>query len=809
MLASILLRPKPGEYPGGVFPIVMTKRHLILVLGLALLPHHLSAAPLTIQNEKLQVTYDDASQEFSVSSLPAGKVFISSGILAIRGTALITNETDKIYGSGRAITITDAQGKNVKLLLFPGQPFVQLRETLKNSDSQDQILNKVPILAFTPEPDQLASTLKIRGTGGLYAGDQYENGAYEWFEWVAGKIIRHPYHQPRGSYEWLAVAEAQSRNGLVAGWLSQYRATGVLVPEYADHKLTVEVRTEYGHLRLAPGQTAETETLALGYFDDVRLGLETWADEVARTYGVKLPPQPAGYCTWYSEVHGGSSDEKSLAVLADFIHTNLKPFGMNFVQIDDGWQLGENLGNGPKKNFSGFNPQGPYPSGMKATADHLKADGLIPGLWFIPFAGACQDDWFKDKQDLFVKTKDGKPYDTPWGGTCLDMTNPAAQAYVKGIVSNIVQNWGFTYLKMDAFRTGMAANQLYASADYKEDGLGDAVFFNPNKTNLDALRDGMKLVRETAGPDVFFLGCTAAQNMRTYGGSFGLVDAMRIGADNAGDWVSWVGTSPLAGSRNYFLNGRVWYNDPDPCYVRSTLSLDEARTTASWSSISGQLYSNGDWLPGLPPDRLEILKRTAAPHGKTARPVDFMENDPPRVWQVIDDKGSTRRDVVALYNWEDTPLKIDVPLASLDLPKAASYAAFDFWGNAFLPPVQAAISSTLAPHSCLILAVRPMLDHPFVLSTSRHVTQGMIDLTDETWDPATRTLSGKSRIIAGDPYELRIVTPDPAGSWKITRAAVDDSSKTAGAVIVTSADKGLRATIMSSTDETVSWRLFF
>ena len=95
---------------------------------------------------------------------------------------------------------------------------------------------------------------------------------------------------------------------------------------------------------------------------------------------------------------------------------------------------------------------------------------------------------------------------------------------------------------------------------------------------------------------------------------------MRIGPDNAGDWASWAAASPVFGSRNYFLNGRVWYNDPDPNYVRPKLTLDEARTAASWTAISGQLYTNGDWIPGLPSDRIEIIKRTVAPHGKTARP---------------------------------------------------------------------------------------------------------------------------------------------------------------------------------------------
>jgi hypothetical protein len=384
------------------------------------------------------------------------------------------------------------------------------------------------------------------------------------------------------------------------------------------------------------------------------------------------------------------------------------------------------------------------------------------------------------------------------------MTNPAALKYLKSIASHIAGDWGFTYLKMDGFSTGAVTNPRWINLGYQEDDFGDAVLFNPNKTNIEALRDGGKMIRQTVGPDVFLLGCCCPQNMRSFGGAFGLVDAMRVGPDNAGNWADWKAASPMIGAREYFLNGRIWYNDPDPSYVRSSVTLDEARTMASWVAISGQLYSNGDWIPGLPPERLDILKRTLAPHGKMVRPVDFMDRDVSRIWQVTDGTGGARRDIVALFNFDDNPQQIKVPLAKLDLPQALSYAGFEFWSNTFLPPIKDEISRDLPPHSCQIIALRAAQDHPFIVSTSRHVTQGMIDLTDEKWNPTSNTLSGKSRIVAGDPYELRIATP--AGeTWQITQAIVNET----GATIVSSDKSGLRATINTDVDGSVGWKLVF
>ena len=164
---------------------------------------------------------------------------------------------------------------------------------------------------------------------------------------------------------------------------------------------------------------------------------------------------PVVYCTWY---HAGASNEKDLARNAEFAKQNLTPFGFSVVQIDDRWQDGVRS-NGPQKNFSTHKPDGPYPSGMKATADRIKSLGLTPGIWYMPFAGTFDDPYFADKQELFA-TKDGKPFDTRWGGTCFDLTNPVTQKYVYDIAHRLAREWGYTYFKMDGLFTGTAARQI-------------------------------------------------------------------------------------------------------------------------------------------------------------------------------------------------------------------------------------------------------------------------------------------------------------------------------------------------------------
>ena len=224
---------------------------------------------------------------------------------------------------------------------------------------------------------------------------------------------------------------------------------------------------------------------------------------------------------------------------------------------------------------------------------------------------------------------------------------PRSRQHLRSVVQRIAHEWGYRVFKMDGLWTGTATRQMYVNDGYQDDQIGESQLSDPDKTPIEAYRDGLKLVREVAGPDVFLLGCCVSQNMRSFGGAFGLLDAMRVGPDTGAGHIG----APH-GSRNYFLHGRVWQNDPDCVSVRPSTLLDQARLNASWTAISGQLFYNSDWLPDLPAERLDILRRTMPAHGLLPRPVDLFEHDPARIWLLSDTRHAQRRDVVAFYNWD-------------------------------------------------------------------------------------------------------------------------------------------------------------
>ncbi len=726
----------------------------------------LFAAVQQIDNATTIVRYDESAQTFSMVEKGSGEIFLQDGKLegdCLKASAGSVN--DDIFGKGKNLLVAQSDGSTVSIEIYDTIPFVLIRKTMHNNRTEPTDFKSVAPVRFRLDLGKQPAELRTMGTAGLTLPDGHS-----------------------GSYLFLTLADPATRRGVVTGWLTEDRGSGVLFSTVKDGGVHFKAQIDYGHLRIPAGKSEKLETLAIGLFNDARIGEELYADAIKKQYDIKLRPEFAGYCTWYSEVGGltdkagggGSSNEKDLPKLTAFAAKNLKPYGFSFVQIDDGWQDGR-VYNGPKRGFTRAAPTGPYPHGMAPVADMIKSNGLVAGLWFLPFARNHQDPEYATRQDWFMKRLDGKPYETFWGGTSLDLTRPEVQSHLIDLARTI-HGWGYNYFKLDGLWTGSVTEQMYVNDGYKDDGIGNyQPFHDPDKTSIEVLRDGLKLLRKGAGPDVFFSGCCASQNMRSLAGSIGLVDSMRIGPDNGFGWQNYRNevmhfegggliTGPIRANHLYFMNGRIWWNDPDPSYVRVDVKLNHAQLLSSWIALGGMFNLNGDWLPGLPPERLDILKRCLPSHHATARPVDYFESVMPSIWLTSQSDQNVSRNVLGLYNWESTNRTIGCDTAKAGLEEGRTYHSFSFWENTTLPDFTKSFNFEVPAESCKVIAVRAAEDHPVLVSTSRHVTQGLVDVIEEKWDPASAVLSGKSRVVGNDPYELRIAGLDDGGHWKFFSA---------------------------------------
>ena len=756
-------------------------------------------AAVEVQNESVHVAVE-AEHGIVICRKSSEKKTFAEGTLASGRCSSVQSVVWTIEGVGeaKAIELRSETGR-VRVGVVPGLPFVFMQAGITNTASAKKQIDRLELIDFQILPETPMKKLRVLGTGGLTT---VETAALTRRRAKTPTLPPSTKEAPSGSYMFMAVAEPETRHGVVSGWISSDRGSGIVFSYPEEGKTHLRARVDYGRLILPPQAETLSEIFVIGVFDDARIGLEQYADMVAKYYQIRLPPQISGYCTWYSRPNGGACDAENIIKVAETAKEKLVPYGFNFIQIDDKWQVGV-YSNGPRMVFSKFREDGPYPKGMKATAEKLKAVGLTPGLWWIPFGGKHFDPFFADKQELFVKNEDGTPRAVKWGGTVLDLTSPAALDYVASNARLLASEWGYDYFKLDGLWVGTGTEDQYGNNEYEgNDRLGYGIVHDPAITPIEAYRKGLATVRKAAGKPMFFLGCNISQNMRSFGASFGLLDAMRIGPDNKKAWGPLM-VGPWSGSNRYFLNGRVWYNDPDPIYVSNEMPLNHAQVICSWVAVAGAFNVCSDWLPGLEPERMHLLQRTLPSHGLQARPADLFEQEFPRIW-VLPDTNSDRV-VVGLFNlaegWkEQKDISIQYALEKLGLDASKSYDTYEYWtGEA--TTVQGRLDINVPKECCRILSVRPKKNHPHVISTSRHITQGIIDLRSEVWHEANRTLEGESSVVAGDPYELRVIVPT---GFQATDALCGDKP-----MKVVQQGHLLRVSFTPSSSETVRWKVSF
>jgi hypothetical protein len=619
----------------------MTAGLYVLFLGVV------AMAPVPgMENGLLKVALKD--QAVVLTSVAGGKTFMTKAVFpqAITRSEEISQKDD-IWGEGKTLELVHANGWKTTFTLYPQCPFVHVHTQVINGKEAYQV-NAFDFVKLEIDPGVALDKIRVLGTAGLTTTEKIE-----------------------GSYTFSAVADPETRNGVVCGWLTHEQGSGLFFPKAEAGKLVIDARVEFGTYRVKPEASRATEILLLGSFDDARLGLEAYADAVAKQYGIKVKPAPGVYCTWY---HAGASNAQSLAKNTAFAAKHLKPFGLGVMQIDDKWQAilpkgfehkGSIQTTGPFKVFVDSNKN--YPDGMAPTARNIASHGMVAGIWFMPFAGNFRNPYF-DKE-IFAQNLDGTPFhDDRWSGTCIDSTSPKGEAYIRECVKRIY-DWGYRYFKIDGLHTGAATRNTYVNKGYNgDDGFGKVKLHDPEKTHLQAYRKCLKIVREVA-PEAFVLGCNVSQNMRTMGAAFGLIPAMRIGPDNGGAaGGNWKGLArgPWHGTNLYFLNGRVWHNNPDPVYVRTSNPLEKARWMCSWLAVAGAMHTSSEQYDQLPPDRLDLLKRCLPSHTAVARPVDYLESNEPQIWLARD----RRMNLIGLFNWnEKTPTEIVYDLGKLGLTK--------------------------------------------------------------------------------------------------------------------------------------------
>ena len=300
-------------------------------------------------------------------------------------------------------------------------------------------------------------------------------------------------------------------------------------------------------------------------------------------------------------------------------------------------------------------------------------------------------------------------------------------------------------------------------------------FMTSAETYRAAMRPWRDLQRKHTG------GCYATVCMNPIGYSYDVWDIVRIGGDSDQHYYA----RPCAFcvdlirqvSGRFHLSGKVWWNNPDSFHVfcQGIYSAAQAKVHASFCAVAGNRMMVAEPFcdQTLPPDRLDILKRVMPATPDTAIATDCFEHNPARVWNLPVHRPFADWNIVGLFNFDEDqrrrPRTLSVRFADLGLSPARDYLLYEFWSQAFLGSKRGAFRRTLEAPDCEVLAVVPKPDRPVLLSTSRHVLHMAYDVIELTWDGKARRLSGTSRVVAGDPYQLRVYTPR---GYRLTSADV-------------------------------------
>ena len=467
-----------------------------------------------------------------------------------------------------------------------------------------------------------------------------------------------------------------------------------------------------------------------------------------------FPLPPSGWCSWYYYYQDINEDEVKLN--ASWIAANLREYGAGYVQIDDGWQ-GSGRGLGENRDWTTIDKR--FPSGMDHLASSIRKLGLKAGLWLAPH-GQSNEQVVRGNPGVFLLKQNDSTASNTWEGTFLvDPSTSASREYLKKLFTTL-SRWGYDYFKIDG--QPIVVNEFRSKQSFMR---------YPTSDTDSLYRSTLAAIRSAIGPDRYLLGCWGIPLEGA-----GIMNGSRTGGDVV---LGWSGFKEALSTtmKFYFLHNIVWYCDPDVMLLRSPLTLDQAKAWATLQGLTGQALMASDRMPDLSAERVDILRRVYP--AVDIRPLDLFPSDREKhIWDLKINHAGKSYDVVGIFNYSEThPENRFVRWDDLGITAAGPVHIFDFWNKEYLGAWDQGIALTLQPSSCRVLSLVPMENHPQLISTSRHITQGWVDIITASYDDQKQTYAGRSRVVKSDPYELRFAFPRGKG-YAITKATAQGATVT-------------------------------
>ena len=541
------------------------------------------------------------------------------------------------------------------------------------------------------------------------------------------------------------------KEGLVCGYTENNAGLGqIILKQTAAGDLSLYTESVFTDgTAINPGQSISSGRFIINIAKNPYAALEGFADIMGISNNARVKSIVNGWCSWFYTY--GSVTEEEVVRNAEFVSTSLKQYGLEYIQVDEGYQ----------KYHGDWEGNERFPHGMKWLSERIRSLGLKPGIWLSPFVISEPTEVFAKHPEWLLKQADGLPMrvgpwpdeNTDWAKNenpkryGLDISHPDAQKWLYNLFDTIGNSWGYEMFKIDFVAWSLLSAKKYYDSAY---------------TPAIAYRKGFQIIRDAIGNEKHINDCGPGPI------SVGLIDSMRIELDqNYGfadaAWQQYFldsSSSGPAAAKRYYFNRRTWINDADHVCI-SLLSITQARAAASIIALSGGNIISGDRLIDLDNSRMEILKKVFPSFGEAAKPVDLFDSDKPMVFSLLVKKPFEEWTVIGLFNSGKKEIVSEtIPLNRLWIDPAKTYIVYDFWMERLVGEITGNLEVRVLPESVTLLAIHEKKNIPQFISTDRHVLQGAVEVDDIHWDETTKTLKGISSGHANTAYNVIVYIPE-------------------------------------------------
>lgn len=510
---------------------------------------------------------------------------------------------------------------------------------------------------------------------------------------------------------------------------------------------------------------------------------------------LRRPNQKAvsGWCSW--EAYRRDINMDKINAIADFLSRSLAPYGLEYLQVDDGYQAMPLPVKAEMTMAEGWMccDSEKFPGGHESIVSGIEDKGLTPAIWVN--ANITNPDFPKAHPDAVI-WYEGEAIKGEWIDFLYNCTPETLAAHVEPLFAALREK-GYRYIKIDAIR-----HLLF-------DGLHECVRLGlmTNEDASERFRAFMEAGRRGMGEDVYYLASWGEMHEVV-----GVADACRISMDANPTWAG-VRMQLFESARWFHAHRVLFLNDPDHVCVRT--KADWARSVLSLISLSGELYMLSDTTQAYTPEKLDILRKTLPPLTTSTGETGPLELEyPAYTWTKlhgfavqshetpVEMEDVNAEEAANIAGWAPdranlhpfsslwsfamrhhgmdwrvmlriatTPLAAGrLSLDRLALDPDKTYLAYDFWTQKFLGEVSGAMDCpALALGCCQAVAFHEKPDHPVVIASDRHVSMDAVSILSHSWDGKALRLKLTGPV--GETFRYHIWTP---GGMKLALAEQSD-----------------------------------